>query len=324
MAARPGVVGRWPSPLSDRSRGGSCWRDGGQRLRRRAGGGLRRLGGRAHVHQPRCGGGFLLARTRRRRRDVLFDFFADTPGRGLCRGRMLEPHFVPMTVHFPASDQVFNIGLGSVAVPGSLAGLPPLYIDKPGPSLSPIRHHRARRAPWRATAIVLNEHQAYVIGLLEPDQYPHAGRCRALYAKQGRDRSPRVGERLANPDLAELSSRISSGAASTPSTRGDLAAAHRPDDMRRGTGGSWSRRPTSGGLSRPGARASGLRPTGALRVLTNPPPSFGGSLIALSCCELLETLAARAIRVRLVGTCWPGSAFRHAGSGGAARPCAPE
>ena len=66
------------------------------------------------------GGGFLLARTAEGR-DKVFDFFTDTPGRGLPQ-RMLEPHFLPMTVHFPASDQVFNIGLGSVAVPGTLRG----------------------------------------------------------------------------------------------------------------------------------------------------------------------------------------------------------
>ncbi len=66
------------------------------------------------------GGGFLLARTAAGR-EVVFDFFADSPGRGLDE-KMLEPHFVPMTVHFPASDQVFNIGLGSVAVPGTLRG----------------------------------------------------------------------------------------------------------------------------------------------------------------------------------------------------------
>ena len=33
-----------------------------------------------------------------------------------------DPHFLPVTVQFPGSHQVFNVGLGSVAVPGTLAG----------------------------------------------------------------------------------------------------------------------------------------------------------------------------------------------------------
>ncbi|MDH3783504.1 MAG: gamma-glutamyltransferase, partial [Desulfobulbaceae bacterium] len=66
------------------------------------------------------GGGFLLARTQQGE-EILFDFFTDTPGRGLDSSD-LEPHFFPVTIHFPGSDQDFNIGLGSVAVPGNLKG----------------------------------------------------------------------------------------------------------------------------------------------------------------------------------------------------------
>src|SRR5687767_1280804 len=67
------------------------------------------------------GGGFCLARTGTGE-EVLFDFFVDTPGRGLPDPAPV-PHFEPVVVHFPGSDQAFNVGLGSVAVPGILAGL---------------------------------------------------------------------------------------------------------------------------------------------------------------------------------------------------------
>src|SRR5207247_9685039 len=66
------------------------------------------------------GGGFCLTRSAAGD-EVLFDFFVDTPGLGLAE--LPVPHFLPVTVHFPGSDQVFNIGLGSAAVPGVLAGL---------------------------------------------------------------------------------------------------------------------------------------------------------------------------------------------------------
>ena len=65
------------------------------------------------------GGGFCLARTAAGE-TTLFDFFVDTPGRGAPAAE-LEPHFHPAVVRFPAADQVFNVGLGSVAVPGVLA-----------------------------------------------------------------------------------------------------------------------------------------------------------------------------------------------------------
>ena len=50
----------------------------------------------------------------------LYDFFVDTPGLGL--DGEVEPHFVPVVVEFPASTQEFNVGRGSVAVPGTLPG----------------------------------------------------------------------------------------------------------------------------------------------------------------------------------------------------------
>jgi len=66
------------------------------------------------------GGGFLLARTVEGRA-VLFDFFVNTPGHGLRAGES-ELHFLPITVRFPSSEQIFNVGLGSAAVPGVLRG----------------------------------------------------------------------------------------------------------------------------------------------------------------------------------------------------------
>ena len=65
------------------------------------------------------GGGFCLTRTAAGE-SALFDFFVDTPGRGL--DPMPEPHFFPITVSYPGVDQVFNTGLGSAAVPGTVAG----------------------------------------------------------------------------------------------------------------------------------------------------------------------------------------------------------
>lgn len=68
------------------------------------------------------GGGLLLGYDAKENRKVFFDFFVDTPG----LGRKIDEDkldFYPVTVHFSGAPQNFNVGLGSVAVPGVLKGL---------------------------------------------------------------------------------------------------------------------------------------------------------------------------------------------------------
>lgn len=72
------------------------------------------------------GGGFLLSRLHSGN-SILYDFFVDTPGLDNPVATA-DPHFIPITVHFPGSDQIFNVGYGSVAVPGVLRGL--LHVHK--------------------------------------------------------------------------------------------------------------------------------------------------------------------------------------------------
>ena len=45
------------------------------------------------------GGGFLLAYEAASGKATAFDFFVDTPGRGRTSAT-LEPHFIPITIHF--------------------------------------------------------------------------------------------------------------------------------------------------------------------------------------------------------------------------------
>ena len=70
------------------------------------------------------GGGFLLARTTAGE-EVVFDFFVDTPGRrtdGAAAAISDQLDFEEVIVSFTGADQGFHVGLGSVAVPGCLAG----------------------------------------------------------------------------------------------------------------------------------------------------------------------------------------------------------
>ncbi|MGW8194741.1 MAG: gamma-glutamyltransferase, partial [Desulforhopalus sp.] len=109
------------------------------------------------------GGGFMLAHSEEKKEDLFFDFFVDTPG----RGRIYDDSsvdFFAVTVEFSGSSQDFNVGLGSVAVPGTLKGL--LHI-----------HKRLGRMPLKevveparnlALSHQVNSQQGHFLALLRP------------------------------------------------------------------------------------------------------------------------------------------------------------
>jgi gamma-glutamyltranspeptidase/glutathione hydrolase len=215
------------------------------------------------------GGGFLLVRTAGGE-ERLFDFFVDTPGRGLS-GKALDPHFFPITVHFPGSDQDFNIGLGSVAVPGNLKGY--LHV-----------HRRLGRLPLQTVlepaidlardGAKLNAHQAYLIELLRPMlTLGEAGR--ALYAPSGHVLTD--GANVVNPDLARFLESLPDGAADD--FYSGTIARRVARDMENGQGLVTAEDLAAYRVIEREPLAVEYR---GYRVLTNPPPAFGGSLVALS------------------------------------------
>ena len=221
------------------------------------------------------GGGFLLARTNNGD-EILFDFFTDTPGRGRPNDDP-EPHFFPVTIHFPGSDQDFNIGMGSVAVPGNLKGFIHVHNRLGQLSLEEILQpaiHLAR------DGLELNDWQGYFLNLLKPI-VTHSETGRKLYTANGT--CAKQGDHLTNPELAEFLAQL-------PVDKGDSfykgALAQIIDrDMQKGRGLL-----TAGDLA---AYQVIERPPLAFSyrdytLLTNPPPSMGGSLIGLAL-SLLET-----------------------------------
>ncbi len=66
-----------------------------------------------------AGGGFLLAHTQANQ-NILFDFFTQTPRQKRNLG---EINFYPVEMDFGGAVQEFHIGLGSMAVPGNIAGV---------------------------------------------------------------------------------------------------------------------------------------------------------------------------------------------------------
>ena len=217
------------------------------------------------------GGGFLLARTSGAAgavEEIFFDFFVDTPGLGLAASP--QPHFFPVTIDFGGSGQIFNVGLGSVAVPGTLKGL--IHV-----------HDRLGRLPLvevvqpavdLACGHRLNDFQAGFLKMLHPIM-TMTGEGRDLYEPGGSYLGP--GDFLVNQQAADFLGHVALDRGEM-FYRGEIAR-RIEEDMQAGQGlltredlASYQvieRRPLS--ISYRGHR-----------LLTGPPPSLGGSLMMLS------------------------------------------
>ncbi len=221
------------------------------------------------------GGGFLLARTSSGD-EVLFDFFTDTPGRGLQNGD-LEPHFFPVTIHFPGSDQDFNIGLGSVAVPGNLKGFLHVHNRLGRLSLNDILQPAIRLAK---DGLELNDWQGYFLNLLKPI-VTHSETGRKLYTINSSCAKP--GDHLTNPELGDFLAQLPDDKGES-FYNGELAQAI-DRDMQAGQGLLTAEDLAAYQVIERTPLAIGYRD---YTLLTNPPPSMGGSLIGLAL-SLLET-----------------------------------
>jgi gamma-glutamyltranspeptidase/glutathione hydrolase len=220
-----------------------------------------------------AGGGFLLARTGAGE-ERLIDFFVDVPGRGAPRH---EPRFTPVTVRFPSSEQVFHVGLGSVAVPGTLRGL--LTVHRRLGRI-PLREVIAPAISLARDGLEVTAHQAYVIDLLTPITTSSAT-GRELFAPAGR--APRQGERIHNSALADFLELLPSEG-DRDFYDGSLA---RTIASEMSAGGGLLTESDMAAYQVIERKPLAIAYRG-LRLLTNPPPSFGGSLVALS----LQLLAA--------------------------------
>ncbi len=237
------------------------------------------------------GGGFLLAHHASGRQE-LYDFFVDVPGRGRS-AQVREPHFTPVTVQFAGIAQVFYAGYGSVAVPGCLDG----YL---------MAHARLGRLPLAAVVgpaqrlaedgFALAPTQADVLQLLT-GILSLTKEGRAAFLPHGR--LPVAGETLRQPDYADTLARIASGGIQGFASAGlgdVLASAMSEHDGLVGADDLAGYAPV--------VRAPLSVDYRGCRIATNPPPSFGGSIVmrALSLFGEGAQLAAPNDLARLVGT----------------------
>ncbi|HEX5762105.1 MAG TPA: gamma-glutamyltransferase [Solirubrobacterales bacterium] len=217
---------------------------------------------------------------------TLIDFFVSAPGKdGAQRGAELAA----VDVRFDAeTTQTFYVGPASCGVPGTAAGLELVlrrFGSVPMPELAAPGIRLAREgAP-------VNAEQGYILEILWPIHERLEG-TRALYAPQGKPL--RQGDVFRFPELAEALERFGAEGAE-PFYRGEVAASL--SGVVREHGGTLGPRDLAEyeAVERDPIRV----PFRGTEVLTNPPPSAGGILIAYALSRL-ERLGERSGPEQLV------------------------
>jgi gamma-glutamyltranspeptidase/glutathione hydrolase len=197
---------------------------------------------------------------------ALLDFFVEAPARA-TDGSAAELRAID--VSFGDAAQVFHIGPASCGVFGAPAGV----CDAIGRwGTVPLAELAAPAARLARAGVALNAGQAYVAEILA-QLLVSSEECAALWAPQGR--VLREGEVLRNPELGDALERLGREGAE-PFYRGDLAGA--VSDWLGERGGSVTRVALAD--YRAVLREPVRMPYRDRVLLTNPPPSAGGTLLA--------------------------------------------
>jgi gamma-glutamyltranspeptidase/glutathione hydrolase len=199
---------------------------------------------------------------------VLLDFFVAAPGFGAKPSRR-RAELIPVDVSFGDAVQVFNVGVASVGAYGLPAGLSAACQRFGSMTLASLV---APGVSLARDGVALNEQQAYVIEILA-GIVTSTPECAALFAPEGRVLGAR--DVIRQPELADALERLGDEGAA-PFYVGDIAGAIVGWVAERG-----------GMLTADDLSAYEVVVRDSVHVsyrerdvLTNPPPSAGGILIA--------------------------------------------
>jgi gamma-glutamyltranspeptidase / glutathione hydrolase len=201
------------------------------------------------------------------REPLLLDFFVEASGRGADVGARAE--LVPISVSFGDAIQVFNIGAASVGAYGLPAGLCAASERFGRVALSELVMPAAALA---RAGVPLNVPQAYVVEILG-DIVTATPECAALFAPEGKLLG--AGDKIRQPELADALERLG-GDGADPFYTGDIASAIVGWVADRGGMLTDEDLASYRVVDRKPVRVSYR----GREVLTNPPPSAGGTLIA--------------------------------------------
>ncbi len=223
------------------------------------------------------GGGFLIAQPHTGSPRV-YDFFAHTPRH---KRPVSDIDFYPIHADFGTTLQEFHIGYGSVATPGTVRGLFSIHRNL---GTLPMSTLVAPAVELATRGLTVNRLQAYILDVVRPIYLATERAACCFASRRNPQRLVQEGEILRLPELADtLLALVEEG--DRLFYEGDIAAAI--DRACRTGGGHLRREDLSGYRVR-------LRDPLAVdyrhaRLLTNPPPSSGGLLIAFAL-KLLEKL----------------------------------
>ena len=198
---------------------------------------------------------------------TLLDFFVEAPGRG-TDGRA-RAELIPVSVSFGDAVQIFNIGAASVGCYGMAAGVCEASRRYGRLALEQLVRPAAELA---RNGVELNRQQAYIVEILAGivTSTPESA---ALFAPHGR--LLKAGDTIGQPELGDALRRLGREGAA-PFYGGDIGAAITEWVLARG-----------GTLTRDDLNAYAVvdrEPVSVeyrgREVLTNPPPSAGGILLA--------------------------------------------
>jgi len=215
------------------------------------------------------GGGHALVRMRGRA-PVVADFFTQTPSARRVEGQ----DFYPIQGNFGSDVQEFHIGLGAAAVPGMVAGLFAMQQRYATRTMADLVEPAVTLAH---EGVALNAVQAEALRILEPIVRTDDASARMFGLASASAPLPAVGNRTRNAELGDFMTSIAHQGAQS-FYAGDIAA--RIAGMSASQGGHLSL------LDLQRYRVRWRRPmqwrlNGDTRVWSNPPPAFGGLMVAL-------------------------------------------
>jgi gamma-glutamyltranspeptidase/glutathione hydrolase len=220
-------------------------------------------------------GGFMLIHRARDRSTRLLDFFAAVPGLGRRPRSLREMDEIEVAFSGSSTKQLFRIGAGSCAVPGAALGLETAHRSH---GTLPLAELAAPALRLAREGFELTREQGYLHAVLDVI-LRHTPEARAVYGGEG---PLGAGDTLRLPELADTIELLATHGVGElyGGALGRAVVAHVPgitlDDLRAYR--VVRRRPVS-------VRFRGHE------VLSNPPPSAGGALIAVGL-ALLERLGS--------------------------------
>jgi gamma-glutamyltranspeptidase/glutathione hydrolase len=213
------------------------------------------------------GGGFLTAHVAEEKRDILFDFFVNTPG--LNGETDIKPEMTPVDIKFPQCTQVFHTGLASAAVPGMLKGM--LHVCRRLCTL-PLKTILGPAVRYLEEGVELSETHEVFLSLLKPI-FTSTDYGREIYLKNGR--YVKAHDRIFNPLLKEFYQGIADNGCDIYSGKTALKIV---DEMRANNGlVTMDDLEAYEVIEREPLRI----PYRNREILINPPPSAGGVMLAL-------------------------------------------